>query len=114
MVTTSYFASKAPKESKVCIAKKRPRFFPAGNLWVRELAPSNPWADDWAAAYRRDLETRFPQGRGLRELLAGIEASVPDPVLCCYEKDPATCHRSVLAEYIREHLGMEVNEWQSS
>lgn len=111
MITTSYFSSAAPKARKVCIAKKAPWPFPAG-LHVAELAPSNPWIKkDWQERYWQDLCARFPEGRGLRELLDRIVAQVPDPVLCCYEKYPSQCHREILARYIDRHLGMVVPEW---
>lgn len=30
-----------------------------------------------------------------------------DLILCCYEKNPNECHRSILAEYLRENLIIE-------
>lgn len=111
MFKTSYFASKAPKERKVCIALKRPRFFHKGGLVVKELAPSDPWATEWQAAYLADLSSRFPAGRGLLELLNGIAAQVQDPILCCYEKNPAECHRRILAQFVFDHLGISITEW---
>lgn len=112
MIQTSYFASKAPSVRKVCIALKRPRFFHKGGLWVVELAPSNPWAEDWQERYKRDLRNRFPTPDRLAEVLAWIEREVPDPILCCYEKNPEECHRRVLAAHAREVLGIEFPEWE--
>ncbi len=111
MITTSYFGSKARKASKVCIAKKAPQGFTG--LHIKEFAPSHPWAKDWKASYLLDLQTRFPGGEGLDELLQNIESKVTDPVFCCYEKSPGSCHRSVLAEYIEKHLGSRIEEWQA-
>jgi len=111
MITTSYFASKAPSVRKICIALKRPRYFHKGGLHVIELAPSNPWAENWQDLYWQDLQQRFPHGRGLAELLERIEARVKDPILCCYEKDPATCHRHLLSAYIKKHIGIDIPEW---
>ena len=111
MIATSYFSNKsAPRERKVCIAKGYPRFLP-GLPTAKLLAPSNPKAVDWRGAYRADLEARFPTSEALREELERIEAIVRDPILCCYESDPNDCHRSVLAEFIRERLGIDVREW---
>ena len=112
MIQTSYFASKAPAERKVCISLKRPRFFRKGGLWVVELAPSNPWAEDWQEQYRRDLRNRFPTPDRLAEVLAWIEGKVPNAILCCYEKNPEDCHRRVLAAHAREVLGIELPEWE--
>jgi hypothetical protein len=111
MFTTSYFASKAPKERKVCIALKRPRFFHKGGLVVKELAPTDPWATAWQAAYLADLNARFPSGAGLLELLNDIATTVPNPVLCCYEKEPSECHRHILAKFVFDHLGIRIKEW---
>ncbi len=110
MIQTSYFGSKAPKERKVCIAK-----------WHRgwtgprasRLAPSNPKAVDWSAAYRRDLEARFPDADSLRSYLHEIEQETPNPILCCFESDPNECHRRIFAAYVKELLGIEIPEWQS-
>lgn len=111
IITVSYFSSKAPGCRKVCIALYYPRFSKKGMLHVRELAPSDLKAVDWRASYRRDLRHRFPGGRGLGELLQHIMAAVPYPVLCCYEKEAHNCHRSVLASYILENLGVQIPEW---
>lgn len=109
MIQTSFFAGKSPKGRRVCIAKWA-RFWhgPRASLF----APSNPRAEDWQAAYRRDLESRFPDAAALRMYLDAVESETPDPILCCYEADPAECHRSILAEFIFEKLGIRVTEWQ--
>jgi hypothetical protein len=110
MIQTSYFGSKAPKERKVCIAKWHRGW--AGPRASR-FAPSNPKAVDWAAAYRRDLETRFPDADSLRMYLREIEQETPNPILCCFESDPGECHRRVLAAYVKELLGIDIPEWQN-
>lgn len=109
MIFTSYLSSRAPKERKVCIAKYA-RFWSGAR--AAKLAPSDPKASDWQAAYLRDLEERFPDGAGLAEYLDDIASRVKDPILCCYEAKPQECHRSVLAQYAREKLGIEIAEWQ--
>lgn len=111
MIQTSYFSSRAPRERKVAIAKYPPRFWKGPH--ASRLAPSNPRSDDWEADYLADLEERFPSGQGLSEYLAELEAETPDPILCCYERDRAECHRSILAEYCQRHLGLEMPEWAS-
>lgn len=108
-IMTSYFSSKAPADRKVCIARHN-RFFKGKR--AKLLAPSNPKAENWAEAYHRDLEMRFPQGFGLLELLEEISRETPEPILCCYEKDPGQCHRRVLADYCREFLKLDIPEWE--
>jgi len=110
LVSVSYFASKAPADRKVCIAKKAPRYFRGPRF--PEFAPAYPWdMKDWQARYRRELEVRFPDAASLRDSLARIEAATPDPILCCYEKAPSDCHRSILAGFIFDRLGLTVPEW---
>ncbi|EFL53085.1 protein of unknown function DUF1130 [Solidesulfovibrio fructosivorans JJ]] len=110
MITVSYFASKAPSDRKICIAKGRPRYFKG--LSFRDFAPLNPHdLNDWQNRYRRELEARYPDALSLQAALGRIEDRVPNPILCCYEKDPAECHRTILAQFIQERLGLEVPEW---
>lgn len=112
MIHTSFFSSRAPRGRKVSIAKWPPRYW-AGPR-APKFAPSDPKAPDWAAAYRRDLEARFPSPASLRLYLEEVERETPDPILCCYEADASECHRRVLAAYIRELLGWDVPEWKSA
>lgn len=109
MIQTSFFAGKAPRDRKVSIAKWPPRYWQGPR--APKLAPSNPKAEDWASAYRRDLDDRFPTESSLRLLLQEIERETPDPILCCFEADPGECHRRVLAAYIKEKLNWDVPEW---
>ena len=108
----SYFSSKAARERKVGIAKWPPRF------WTGEranmLAPSNPKAENWQEEYLKDLEGRFPKGEGLLLYLQEIEKITPNAILCCFESDPSECHRSILAKYALEHLGVIIEEWKSN
>ncbi|MBQ3060461.1 MAG: hypothetical protein IJD16_09160 [Desulfovibrio sp.] len=112
MIQTSYFSSKAPRERKVSIAKWPPRNWKGPQ--ANQLAPTDPRASDWAAAYRRDLLIRFPMPSDLRRYLEEWESKVPDPIFCCYEADANQCHRRVLAAFIQEQLNWHVPEWGSS
>lgn len=109
-IQISYFASKAPSGQKVSIAKWPPRWFRGQR--ASRLAPSNPKAAEWQKAYWEDLEQRFPNGEGLSEYLQEIAEKTPNPILCCYEKEKEECHRSILAEYAKKHLGIELSEWE--
>lgn len=109
MIQVSFFKSRAPKDRKVCIAKWA-RFWTGPK--ADKFAPSNPRANDWAAAYLADLERRFPTLESLLEYLDEVETATPNPILCCYEADPAECHRTILAEFIFKMTGVEVKEWQ--
>ncbi len=110
MISTSYFDSQAPRERKVCIARKCPRGCPCPQFV--EFAPLDPWAKgDWRARYRQELAERFPTPEALRSALAGVEALVSEPILCCYERNSAQCHRRVLAQFALDVLGMVIPEW---
>ena len=85
-IETSFFSSKAPKERKVCIAKWHRNW---NGPHAERFAPSDPKAVDWKAAYRKDLESRFPTPSSLRLYLQEIEKRTPDPILCCFELNPA-------------------------
>ena len=110
-ITTSYFSSKAPKERKVCIAKGYPRFMP-GLAKAGLFAPDNPKAVNWQEAYRANLDARFPTVSFLKDYLDKVCETTPDPIFCCYEKDQADCHRSILAAFLKEKLDIDVVEWQ--
>lgn len=109
MIHVAHKKSKAPKERRVCIAKGD-RFW--GGPRAKLFAPSNiKDVPGWQDAYRRDLDSRFPDADSLRSYLQEIENATPDPILYCFEEDPKDCHRSVLAIYIKERLGIEIVEW---
>lgn len=45
------------------------------------------------------------------DVIAMLDKLQDNAVLCCWEKDPAKCHRSLLAGWLREH-GIECEELQ--
>jgi uncharacterized protein (DUF488 family) len=55
-------------------------------------------------AYRRDILTPFDP----RSLLEMLDANVQVLALFCVERDPAACHRSLVAEYLQKALGWDV------
>lgn len=95
----------------MAIAKWPPRGWDGPR--ASRFAPSDPKAEDWAGAYRHDLDGRFPTESSLRLYLQEIERETPDPILCCFELNPEECHRRVLAAYIKEKLNWDVPEWGS-
>jgi len=82
------------------------------DVWLPELAASAPlvsWAlaDPWtdarwrryAARYRKEMKEPGP--RHLIETLAALSATTSFSV-GCYCADPTRCHRSILAELLRD------------
>jgi uncharacterized protein YeaO (DUF488 family) len=82
------------------------------DVWLPELAPSaplvsralsEPWTParwkKFARAYRREMQS--PQARHLVALLAALSTSA-DLSVGCYCEDATHCHRSLLAELLRD------------
>lgn len=60
--------------------------------------------NDYVAIYLRTIDT--PNGREWMERRAQ-EAKIGNILLVCFEKDPAHCHRRLLAEEIARRFGAE-------
>ncbi|PLS83216.1 MAG: hypothetical protein CYG60_22500 [Actinobacteria bacterium] len=81
---------------------------------ARELAPDDvTWQhedwDDFAAAYRRQLEELGVEAIVARLRRIREEAGGAAPVLLCFEEAPQDCHRGLLLDWLRER-GAEVRE----
>jgi len=89
------------------------------DLWLPDLAPtasvvgwalSEPWTparwEKYVRAYRREM--RAPEQQRLIALLAAL-SQTSDFSIGCYCEDPTRCHRSVLAELLRE-TGAKMSE----
>ena len=85
------------------------------DLWLPEVSPSRalvsyarakPWTDArWATYKRRYLaEMRRPAAAHVIALLAALSKQT-DFSIGCYCESPARCHRSLLAELLREQGG---------
>jgi uncharacterized protein YeaO (DUF488 family) len=82
------------------------------DVWLPEVAPSRalvsyalakPWTDArWAIYPRRYLrEMRRPEARRLVAMLAALSKQANFSI-GCYCESPSRCHRSLLAELLRE------------
>jgi hypothetical protein len=58
-------------------------------------------------SYRKENLARFDSRKFIEQL--GAEARTV--ALFCVEREPAACHRSLLAERLREELGLEIRHW---
>jgi hypothetical protein len=68
--------------------------------------------EEFAAGYRQRLD-----GYGIpriRSVIERVAREHPGQVLLlrCYERDPADCHRGLLAEWWREQTGQVIREWE--
>ena len=85
------------------------------DAWLPEVSPTKelvayaqakPWTDArWAAFGRRyRAEMRRPEAQHLIAALAALSKQA-NFSLCCYCENPHRCHRSLLAELLREAGG---------
>ena len=82
------------------------------DVWLPELAPSAPLVSaglaartdrEWRSYARRyRAEMKRPPAARLLELLAALSRDT-DLAVGCYCEDESRCHRSLLAELLREH-----------
>ncbi len=114
MKTASFFTYRGP--GRISIARWAPRRHPKGYRIFRELAPGE-WfnsvpRDEYLRRFEAevlDVLSPFHTWAKLEELAGGVE-----PVLLCWEKPPFTegnwCHRRIVAEWFKEHMGKDVPE----
>ena len=76
-------------------------------LFGRDLPP-----DEFAAGYRQRLERYGVEG--IRARLDRVAGEFPGQVLllCCFERDPADCHRGLFAAWWQEQTGEAIREWK--
>lgn len=84
--------------------------------FVSELAPYGAFhiEDDaeFERVYRERLETKGVELIEQRVRAVGAEYPGLPIVLCCFERDPAACHRSSFARWWFERTGEEVPEYR--
>ena len=73
----------------------------------REAARGGDFKTLWRI-YAKHLKTEGARAE-LAELVALVEAGKP-VCLLCYERDPAHCHRSKVAEIVKERTGARVTD----
>lgn len=97
----------------ICIAIGIPRFFRGATLPY--LAPkrymlSDKWTDEqYIEMYQREVLDKVD----LNILKMDMEGNSQgrDIAFCCYEKPGDFCHRHLLAEWLKEKLQVEVEEF---
>lgn len=117
---TSYFANRALRQRtdliQVAISRWSPRWSSTCDEVLRCLAPSHelferkPARAEFTRLYRHGLD-RIGVGRIEAELEAvSRRHGGKDLVLLCYERDAATCHRSILSQWLLEETGWRMLE----
>jgi hypothetical protein len=111
---TSYFASrKHATLPAVSIASYAPKWWkPARgrltepSLVWRHFRTRKAFEGDWREDYRDQLAGMLEDG----SLQAALDRMPEGAVMLCWEKDPATCHRTVLANFLTSHGLADVRE----
>jgi hypothetical protein len=83
---------------------------------VDALAPFGIFGKDLPAdEFRRRYLARLDHYgvKGIRERLERVASQHPDRplALCCFERDPAACHRALFARWWEERTGEHISEW---
>ena len=103
----------------VSIALKTPEFFtgpryakvsPTGEI-LRLYKGGYLSREDYITMYRRDVLSKLDPFKVVRDL-ENLCGDAPGLVLLCYEKPGDLCHRHLLAEWLWQHMAVEVKEYQ--
>jgi uncharacterized protein (DUF488 family) len=109
-VNTSYFAKSATHPGAVSIALSNPKNFMGREY--KALAP-NGW---FLRKYKLDGDVDFYTEQYQAEVLDQLDPKEvlrdlgEDAVLLCWEKPGEFCHRHLVAQWLKEKLGIEIKE----
>ena len=109
---TSYFGRKYKDRVQVQIASYAPKgwnppdkMFEPTLVW-RNFTKRKQFVGDWRVDYNAQLSEMLATG----ELQAIIDRLPEGAVMLCWERDPATCHRTELANFLNQHRLAAVTE----
>lgn len=118
-IYTSYFANKKQLVEAgimpIGIALYPPRWF--GGKSIKSVAPTHSILKDpyfteerYTQRYREEVLANVD----LQEFIEQINSlsNGQDVALCCYEKPEDFCHRHILADWINEHLRLDIQEFR--
>ena len=99
-------------EGWVGISRSNPRGVAGGYRTYRRLAPG-PWfnsvdADTYDRLYHQQILAPLDPCE-VWEHLHGLVAS-HEPILMCFERDETGCHRRMVARWLKEALGVKIEE----
>ena len=91
-----------------------PRWF--YGISLKQVAPTKSILlakDETQAGYIRRYKAEVLAPQDMRQFLKAVEAASggQDVALCCYEKPEDFCHRHILADWIKEKTGVEIEEY---
>lgn len=116
-IYTSYFANGAKLQKEgimmIGIALYPPKWFYGSS--VKYVSPSwdilhNSKSEE---DYIRRFNSEILAHRDPKVFLSSIEkmAKVKDVALCCFEKPDEFCHRHLVAKWMNEQLGLDIEEY---
>lgn len=116
-VYTSYFANSANLRKQgivmIGIALYPPKWFDGKS--VKLVAPSYDILKNSTSTenYVERFKTEILAKRNAKQFFEAIEfiGQGKDVALCCFEKPNEFCHRHLVAEWLKEQLGLEVEEF---
>lgn len=117
-IYTSYFGNSKKLQQAgikvIGISLYPPRWF--NGISLKQVAPTKSilfangqTQEDYIRRYRSEVLSR----QDMQQFLKTVEQTSggQDVALCCYEKPEDFCHRHILADWIKEKLGIEISEY---
>lgn len=117
-IYTSYFGNSKKLQQAgikvIGIALYPPRWF--NGISLKQVAPTKSilfangqTQEDYIRRYRSEVLSQ----QDMQQFLKTVEQASggQDVALCCYEKPEDFCHRHILADWIKEKLGIEIPEY---
>lgn len=117
-IYTSYFGNSKKLQQAgikvIGISLYPPRWF--NGISLKQVAPTKSilfangqTQEEYTRRYRSEVLSR----QDMQQFLKTVEQASggQDVALCCYEKPEDFCHRHILADWIKEKLGIEISEY---
>lgn len=117
-IYTSYFGNSKKLQQAgikvIGISLYPPRWF--NGISLKQVAPTKSilFANGQTQeGYTRRYRSEVLSQQDMQQFLKTVEQASggQDVALCCYEKPEDFCHRHILADWIREKLGIEISEY---
>lgn len=117
-IYTSYFGNSKKLQQAgikvIGISLYPPRWF--NGISLKQVAPTKSilfangqTQEDYTRRYRSEVLSLQDMQQFLKTVEQASEGQ--DVALCCYEKPEDFCHRHILADWIKEKLGIEISEY---
>ena len=117
-IYTSYFGNSKKLQQAgikvIGISLYPPRWF--NGISLKQVAPTKSilfangqTQEEYTRRYRSEVLSR----QDMQQFLKTVEQASggQDVALCCYEKPEDFCHRHILADWIKEKIGVEISEY---